>query len=350
VRSGTGRATLGLVALCACLFAVSLGAPGQSLIRGVWRIDGVETLLAQGALAAPEVWHEREWHRLLSAGLLHGSLVHCLLNMLALLGVGGWLERVLGGWRLLLCFMAASVGACATSLAFAEAELVVGASGGIFGLAGALVLARMGGPAEVRTRLAPVSARWLGGGLVFWLGLGFLLPAGFIAQAGHIGGFLVGSALGFGLLVRGSRARVGLLGLAIALLGLAVYTASHAGWTSGYHEITGQWALRNGNPERAAAAFDEALSRSPDDPALANAVAYGLVEADVDLDRALPLVEQALAVDPDNPDYLDTRGWISCKLGHLDAAMRDLERACAQRPNDPVLADHLARCHLVGPR
>ena len=159
----------------------------------------------------------------------------------------------------------------------------------------------------------------------------------------------MGSALGFGLIVRG-RARVGALGLGVALLGLALYGAGHASWTSGYHEITGHWALRKGHPERAVAAFDEALSRSPDDPALANGVAYGLAEAEVDLDRALPLVGQALAVEPENPDYLDTRGWISCKLGNLDAAMRDLERAFAQRPDDPVLADHLARCHLVGPR
>jgi len=36
------------------------------------------------------------------------------------------------------------------------------------------------------------------------------------------------------------------------------------------------------------------------------------------------------AIEPDNPDYLDTRGWLRCKRGDVSAGQADLERAIDQ--------------------
>ncbi|WP_181197134.1 rhomboid family intramembrane serine protease, partial [Enhygromyxa salina] len=115
-------------------------APGDALVRSLWTFEDPELLRAAGGLAATRVWLHGEWWRVLSAGLLHGSWLHLVLNMMGLWVVGQWTEKAWGWWRQLLLFFVSSVGGCLASLAWAEAPLVVGASAGIFGVAGALVV------------------------------------------------------------------------------------------------------------------------------------------------------------------------------------------------------------------
>ncbi len=351
-------ATTGLIVVCSLVFVVGwvvaglrADEPGRALLRGLWTTDDAELLESMGALAAVRVWLDGQWWRVLSAGFLHGSWLHLGLNMLALWGVGQWTEKVWGWPRQLLVFLLASVGGCLASLAWAEAPLVVGASAGIFGLAGALVVGRAWGCEEVQGWLAPVSAKSLGFWLVFWLVVGAVLPWAFgislLAQAGHVGGLVVGVAAGYALMCdRERRLLRGLLwaGIAVGMLGLAL-GASQPQWQANYHVFVGSELLEREEFADAAVHFDWALEHSPDDAVLANAVAYSLAETGVDLDRAEALVRRALEEDSDNADYLDTLGWVLCRQGRVAEGVAALEAAKEGASREiPEIEEHLRRC------
>jgi membrane associated rhomboid family serine protease len=85
-----------------------------------------------------------EYYRLLSVTLLHASVLHLGLNMLALVYIGimedG--EKLLGSWRFLGIYLVAGLGASTASVIFTH-EVAVGASGAIMGVLGALIAGRL---------------------------------------------------------------------------------------------------------------------------------------------------------------------------------------------------------------
>lgn len=359
----THPATTGLVTLCSVIFVLTFVVAGlrsddlgSSALSSLWSLDEVDVLVDFGGLAAARVWLDGEWWRVLTAGLLHGSWVHLLLNMVGLLAVGEWTERVWGWWRQLLLFFVASVGGCLASLAWAEAGMVVGASAGIFGIAGALVVARAWGRPELKAALEPISARRLSFLLGFWLLVGMLLPLAFgvsiVAQAGHIGGLVFGVAVGW-LFSRPPKRRfatvLAWLGIVAGLGGLA-YAANAPAWRPNYDMILGADLLERGEFERAARHLEDALADAPEDHGRANAVAYALAEAGVELDHAEELVRFALEQDPGSAEYLDTLGWIQCKQGHVGAARVQLRLADALAEREiEEIGEHLEQCDDVFP-
>jgi membrane associated rhomboid family serine protease len=357
-------ATSGLIVACTLAFVaceIALGirsdAPLHALGQSFWAIEDVELLTDAGALAAGRVWLDGEWWRVVTAGLLHGSWLHLGLNMLGLWSVGQWTEKVWGPWRQLALAAVSSIGGCLASLAWAEAPMVVGASAGIFGIAGALVVARAWGSDEIREALEPVSAGTLAFWLIFWLAIGALLPlfgVPLLAQAGHIGGLVFGCLIGFGFSrpkeQRFSGLASGLL-VGIGLVCVAFASAAPA-WRPNYPVFMGGELLRRGEYLGALEQFEHALKADPDNLELSNGVAYALAEAGVELERAGDLVEEALEVDPGNSDYLDTLGWIRCKQGRVGEGVVVLRMAgvfaeIAERET-PEIAEHLEACGAVG--
>ncbi|WP_146157990.1 rhomboid family protein, partial [Enhygromyxa salina] len=322
-------ATVGLIALCSCAFVACVvgviaraADPIAASWTSLWVLPDAELLEAAGALTASRVWLDDQWWRVLTAGLLHGSWLHFGLNMLGLWTVGEWAEKAWGRARMLALFVVSSVGGCASSLAWAEAPLVVGASAGIFGLAGALVVARAWGCADVQSALEPISARVLGFWLGFWLVVGAALPLVFesspLAQAGHVGGLLFGCAMGWGL-SRSAEQRVrSVLSFVVVGCGLVgVGLAAHAPtWRTNYqlftHMALGEELLEAERYDEAVEHYSAALAIAGDD-VQDNAIAYTFAEEGVELEWAEQLVRRALRVEPAEPNYLDTLGWIQCK-------------------------------------
>jgi rhomboid protease GluP len=129
------------------LLAVTVGVFGLELgIEGRWDALSFEqnfrtaTLYQAGALYRPAILNG-EYGRLLTAMFVHANLLHLLLNGLLLLGLGWRLERYLGAWRVGLIYLLTGLGASVISFGFTlhSRDLAVGASGAIFGLAGALL-------------------------------------------------------------------------------------------------------------------------------------------------------------------------------------------------------------------
>lgn len=350
-------ATAGLILVCTVAFLVvyvlailRADVPSSVALEGTWLLKDMELLERAGGLVGARVWLDGQWWRTASAALLHGSWLHLVLNCWGLWVVGMWTERVWGAWRQLGLFAWASLGGALASLAWAEAPLVVGASGGIFGLAGALVVVRQFGTSAQQELVEPVSAKILSFWLIFWLTVGALLPVfgvKVLAQAGHMGG------LGFGCLLgglwsldparRGARwaMRVGGLGM---LIGLTV-AAWRPMWRANYHLFVGREHIARGDYRAGLPELDIALADAPEDASLHNLVAYTLAEEGLELERAEVLVEVALDLEPDNADYLDTLGWIRCRRGDVAGgveALRAAERAASREI--PEIGEHLEAC------
>jgi membrane associated rhomboid family serine protease len=125
---------------------------------------------------------------------LHGSWLHVLVNAVMFLTGGAALERWTGAKRMCLIFFVSSFAAAFSHFLLAPSSLVpvVGASGGISGLFGAL-LAKMQvtqGQRAGKWGIWPVILVWVGISAIFGImGSPDGLPVAWIA---HIGGFLCG--------------------------------------------------------------------------------------------------------------------------------------------------------------
>lgn len=128
---------------------------------------------------------------------LHASWLHLGVNMVMMAAAGSGLERMQGGKFTLIIFLVTSLLAAIAHWALMHDSVfpVVGASGGISGLFGALIyrLYKSGQLGTGRYGLWPTIGIWLGISILFGLTGG---PNGMqIAWAAHIGGFLAGLGL-----------------------------------------------------------------------------------------------------------------------------------------------------------
>jgi membrane associated rhomboid family serine protease len=131
---------------------------------------------------------QRQPHRYLTAGFLHGNIIHLLLNISAILQLPSWLETGLGmplyGTTFLLSVVGGNVFHSLTTTK--NTAMCLGSSGGICGLYGLLYVCLV--------RMGNHSAAWRvvrGMGFLFLWGL-FMTN---VSNAGHVGGFLTGIAV-----------------------------------------------------------------------------------------------------------------------------------------------------------
>lgn len=342
------RLTLGLIGVCVAwfvwTFVLGLRETGPGgLLASLWNLGAPEAFEATGGLVLTRVWLDGQWWRVLTAGLVHGSWLHLALNTWALFDVGRWTEHAWGSGRQLLLFGMSSVGGCLASLTWVEAPIVVGASAGIFGVASALVVARRFGDRELQERLAPIASGRLGFWIVLWLVVGWQLPM--LANAGHLGGALVGVALGFAFGGRGPVSRIGgWLAAGGLVAGLALVGRAPE-FRPNYGLFTGLELLDRGETVEGYARLDVALGAMPDDPVVQNAVAYSLALQGLELERALELSRASLDTDPGRADYLDTLGWIYCRMGQVEDGVEQLQAAeSASGVPIPEVRQHLEDC------
>jgi tetratricopeptide (TPR) repeat protein len=94
-----------------------------------------------------------------------------------------------------------------------------------------------------------------------------------------------------------------------------------------------------GRTREAIATFESALKSRPLDPQLTNALGFTLADHNMKLPRAEQLVREALSVSPDNPAIQDSLGWALFKRGKTADALPILERAW-QNSHDSEIAAH----------
>ena len=84
------------------------------------------------------------------------------------------------------------------------------------------------------------------------------------------------------------------------------------------------------------------LQLEPNNANALNALGYSWADMNKNLDTAGRYIDQALATEPDNPAYQDSKGWHLYRIGDLDQALLWLQKAYSRMKNDEVAA-HLAQ-------
>jgi membrane associated rhomboid family serine protease len=187
----------------------------DTLRRDYGDVAGPALLSPTGPLAGVAVG---EYYRLVTSAFLHAGLLHLVLNMAALLTLGGPLEAALGRARFLALYLLSAVGGSVAAFLLAPPNVLgVGASGAIFGLFGAfyVVARRFGGDTGPILGLLAVN-----------LVITFAIP--FIDWRAHVGGLVTGTVVAVVLVHAPGGARRPLVQAAGAVAVLALLVAAVA--------------------------------------------------------------------------------------------------------------------------
>ncbi len=146
-----------------------------------------EKLILFGAFYKPFILAGEYW-RLITAGFLHGSVIHIFFNLYAVSVIGRLLEHRFGTWKYLLILLGSNVGGYLFLFAMKGNRMAVGLSGGLYGLMAAYIIMviRMGGwkiPAMRSSLIQLVSINLI---INFLPGIAYMV---------HIGGFISGALL-----------------------------------------------------------------------------------------------------------------------------------------------------------
>lgn len=172
-----------IIAVCLVVFALG------TYIEARWPTktdaDQLAITLKLGALYKPSV-RNHEWWRLITYAFQHGDQFHLFFNLLSVIGVGVPLERRIGSTRFLQVSIVSCIAGAAFVILFTRQVLpTVGASGMVFGWAGAIL-----------PLLSRANARQLAQLLVLNAIIS-LLPM--VSWQAHLGGFLFGLVCGLQL-------------------------------------------------------------------------------------------------------------------------------------------------------
>jgi len=160
-------------------------------------------LWAFGGKFGRSIWGDHEYWRLVTAGFLHGNLLHIAFNSWALFILGAQVEEVFETPRFLVIYFGSTVGGFLLS-ARLNPGLSIGASAGIMGLIGAMVAFGVAHQSSLGRQIRNHYLGWLGMNLV----LGFM-PGSSVDNWAHIGGFAGGFVVAYiaGTPMRSTRGR-----------------------------------------------------------------------------------------------------------------------------------------------
>ena len=182
-----------LLLINAAMWAISMILSSQAgNEHALMNIDG-ETLVLLGAKFTPYIRGAGQWWRLITAGFLHGGLLHIAMNGWAMLSIGRQVDMVYGSARYLIIFFAGTAGGFWMSLMFSPASLSVGASAGLCGLVGSMIAVGFLSKSQVAASLRQGYLQYAG----FVVVLGALTSFGGglrIDNMAHIGGLGAGFA------------------------------------------------------------------------------------------------------------------------------------------------------------
>ncbi|MDR2400179.1 MAG: tetratricopeptide repeat protein [Deferribacteraceae bacterium] len=85
----------------------------------------------------------------------------------------------------------------------------------------------------------------------------------------------------------------------------------------------------------------DALKIEPGSASLQNFLGYLYADMNINLDEAEILIDKALAQEPENYAYLDSKGWLLFRRGKLKEAEVYIRRADTLHPGDPEITEHI---------
>ncbi|MFL5873092.1 MAG: rhomboid family intramembrane serine protease [Solirubrobacterales bacterium] len=202
---GATPATYVLIAINVIVFLVEIAQGGGGLFN-----EQGSQFVADFSLFGPAV-AEGEWYRLVTSGFLHANLMHIGFNMLILFFLGRLLEPALGMPRFLVLYFASLLAGSLGALTLDPNAFTLGASGAVFGLAGAtFIIARGRGMDALAGQI----------GFLILFNLFFSLASARISLGAHVGGLIGGVICAFAI-VAGEKGMFGRNRLPLELAAMA---------------------------------------------------------------------------------------------------------------------------------
>ena len=243
-----------------------------------------------------------QWWRVITSVFVHVGLWHIAVNMWALWNLGMLAERIFGRWHYLYIYL--FCGACGSlaSLAWHPWITSAGASGAIFGLAGALIVTFRWGRLPIPAEVIKPILRTL---VIFTvINIGFGAAVQFVDNSAHLGGFgggILAAAIIIQPIFRGREAQTRRIYAGIALLLVLVggfFAVRHKNeWV--VHVERGQNALQQHRVEVAIAEWKQAADSQPDNPAVHTLLGRAYLEAKQN-DNAIAEFTRATKLDPNS--------------------------------------------------
>jgi rhomboid protease GluP len=299
-------------------------------------------LVHWGANFGPLTIGDGQWWRLLTCVFVHIGITHIALNMWCLWGLGKLAESMYDHWTFVTVYLTTGVFASVASLIWDPTRTSAGASGAIFGIAGALIASLYLG--EFSLPKAAVSAllrsvlKFAGYNLV----IGFVI--GFVDNAAHVGGLLMGLLLG-ALLAKVAPSRDHVLRrMAVMLVGVLVIAVGviwlqHSPRAYLLHAQNGYESLQGGKIDKGIAEFRKSVSQRPNfvDGHAGLAEAFARQHHD---QEALAEYKRVATLDPGYENVY--MGVMEARLNLFDDAISSLlkQRQLADdRDNENLLAE-----------
>jgi rhomboid protease GluP len=293
-----------------------------------------------------------QWWRLLACVFIHGGLLHIAFNMWCLWNLGRLAESVYGHWTFAAVYLITGLSSSLMSVAWHSSHPVpsVGASGAIFGIAGALIasfyLGEFSMPRAAMTGMLRSVVTFVAYNLVF----GAVVAS--TDNAAHIGGLLMGLLLGalIAKVAPGSddflrRIAVLLIGI-LLLIGAGMWLRRSDAYI--VHVQRGVDVLGQGNADAAIAQLQKSIRQRPDFAPAHKQLALAYV-AKHDLANAAAEMQRVIALDPRDEASYNLLGQIYLEQELPEKAGGAFSQALKVNPNSADghagLADALANQH-----
>lgn len=312
----------------------------------------IEVLLNFGASYGP-LFRAGEYWRLVMPMFLHIGVAHLVTNMFGLVLLGYFLEPLYGYGRFSLLYVLSGIAGSLLSME-ASAQIAAGASGAIFGVAGAMLVTGLLHPEAVPRRWKNVFG--IGILLVIVINLAFGHFVKHIDNWAHLGGLLAGMGLSF--LIPPARLRPHgepgsrlptqpslAVPVVIVIFVMAVTANQYvkAGEVNGLLESSARLvALRQ--PARAIPLLQEAQLMTPNDLRVREALGT-LYLAKGQYAEAIPEFRHALRLNPSSPEDAISLATAYENSGKLADARDILEAAQKKAPANVTTVEALAEVY-----
>ncbi len=339
------------MAVTQAIFGINVAVFAAMCLAGVSMLDNPsgQDLVHWGANFGP-LTVGGQWWRLLTCVFVHGGLLHIGFNMWCLWSLGRLAESVYGHWTFAAVYLICGLGASLGSVIWNPVILSVGASGAIFGIAGALIasfyLGEFSLPRAAMSGMLRSVVAFVGYNLFF----GAVISH--VDNAAHIGGLLMGLLLG-ALIAKVAPAQDDFLRrIAVLLVGVLV-VAGGVMWLERSHAYmlhgqNGVGLLQEGKTDEGIAELQKSVKMRPDFAPAHAALAQAYI-AKHDFENAAVEMQRVIALNPRNEDAYYRLGLIYLGLKQPAKAQGIFAQLLKIDPNSADghagLADALADQH-----
>lgn len=285
----------------AALVAINISVFIAMVINGgsAMQFSG-DVLIRWGANWGPATMGGQYW-RLVTAGFVHGGIVHLAFNMWCLWSLCQLAERLFGSLITIGIYLLTGVAGALLSIAWNHGRLEVGASGAIFGIAGAILSGIKFGNVSV----SPMQRRQIFSSLIFFVIFNLTIGLGpGIDNMCHLGGLVSGMIFGVPLATAQASGKKSFEWATLVLAGFILAAVGHQVIVNNQDEsrkvLIGQ-ALHDGDYATAAELLEKMTSENPSDARTQAALGY-VYEMNHENAKAIAAYKRALELNPSDSE------------------------------------------------